>query len=694
MRRRCFLAALALAGLVVASVVPSAASAAPTEGRAWELVTPREPTAAIVSSLAYVSPTGDRAAYSSIGPIPGSPSGDLISINIATRDPSGWTNTALGFPYSIFAEGPNLLASVPAVFSRDLSTAIWLSSVPLVSGGPPEGNFGIYRPTSSGPPALIADIGDQQPRFVRASDDVTHVVFPGSTHLLPADAGRASGSSIYESSGSALSMVDVDSAGDALSSCGSEISGANAVSSSGERIFFTNPAAGEPCGELSRVYLREGGSTIDVGDSECTRPDCGPEEGIGFAGATPSGSAAFLVTSQQLTNADTDSMPDLYRYDVEAAQLELLSGGPDLGGSAVGEALVPSVDGSRVYFYALGRLIPELGSESEANLYMADGSGLHFLASLLSTTSIEVDRDGESALLATAAALDPVDTDGLVDVYRYDLDADAFTWLSRGYEENGPYEASISPTDTSLFTWLPPREPNALSEDGLRSFFSTAERLVTEDVDGVEDVYEWNSGKLELISAGTGAFASELAGASADGGTVFFKTAASLLAADRDGGEHDLYAARIGGGLSEPVSPPTCAGSACESPQGGRLARPAPASLKGKRDGKRGRLRIAALKAGIARSIVTRGGFRVEAFVPSPGRVSIKGVTSHGGRPRTVATGLVGATRAGDVSIWLSVATSVRQRLRRGGTLSVRLILRQGESSVARVVRLKAGHPW
>jgi hypothetical protein len=692
MRRRCFLAALALAGLVIAAVASSATSvAAPTEGRAWELVTPKEPTAAIVRGLSSVSPTGDRAVYSSVGPIPGSPSGDLISVNVATRGPSGWTSTALGFPYSSFAEEVTLLPSAPAVLSQDLSTAVWLSSVPLVPGGPPEGNFGIYRPTGSGTPALIADIGDQQPRFIRASDDVTHVVFPASTHLLPADAGRTSGASIYESSGPVLSMVDVDSTGNALSSCGSEISGANAVSSSGERIFFRNPAAGEPCSELSHVYLREGGTTIDVGDSECTRADCGPEESIGFAGATPSGSAAFLVTSQQLTNADADSMPDLYRYDAEAAQLELLSGGPDLGGSVVGEALVPSVDGSRVYFYATGRLIPGLGSESEANLYMADGSGLHFLASLPSTTSIEVDRDGESALLATGAALDPADTDGLSDIYRYDLDADAFAWLSRGYEENGAYEALISHPGISLLTWLPPKKFNALSENGLRAFFTTPERLVAEDTNEVDDAYEWKDGELGLISAGSGAAGSEFVRSSPDGRTAFFKTAASLLAADRDGGDHDIYAARIGGGFSEPAIPPACGGSACESSTAGRLVRPVPASLTQKVNRKRGKLRMASLGARAGHQIIATGGVRVDVFVPAPGRVSLQGQTNRGGRQRTVATGVAGATHAGGVSIWMSVARPARQRLQRRGVLSLRLILRQGESSLERFVRLKVG---
>jgi hypothetical protein len=112
--------------------------------------------------------------------------------------------------------------------------------------------------------------------------------------------------------------------------------------------------------------------------------------------------------------------------------------------------------------------------------------------------------------------------------------------------------------------------PRWISEDGDQVFFDSSAPLVSRDVNGVEDVYEWErdgsgecreaSGCVYLISDGREGPA-HLIGASANGNDVFMVTRQRL--SPTDGNENvDLYDARVDGVL--PVSPPVCSGTACQ----------------------------------------------------------------------------------------------------------------------------------
>jgi hypothetical protein len=107
-----------------------------------------------------------------------------------------------------------------------------------------------------------------------------------------------------------------------------------------------------------------------------------------------------------------------------------------------------------------------------------------------------------------------------------------------------------------------------LSNDGRYVFFSTAERLVNEDTNGVSDayVYDTSTGRPSLLSSGESAQPSYFMDASSDGKNAFFLTSERLSGWDLDGNV-DLYDARIGGGFPEPpIPPPSCQGDACQPP--------------------------------------------------------------------------------------------------------------------------------
>lgn len=127
-------------------------------------------------------------------------------------------------------------------------------------------------------------------------------------------------------------------------------------------------------------------------------------------------------------------------------------------------------------------------------------------------------------------------------------------------------DASIFTEGQSLHHEFP-YQTRALSDDGKRVFFNTAEALVPADSNNKSDVYEWEAGQVHLISSGSGEADSSFADASASGNDVFFVTRDRLVGQDEDG-SLDLYDARVGGGIaaqSPAAASPPCAGDACRT---------------------------------------------------------------------------------------------------------------------------------
>jgi len=125
----------------------------------------------------------------------------------------------------------------------------------------------------------------------------------------------------------------------------------------------------------------------------------------------------------------------------------------------------------------------------------------------------------------------------------------------------------------------------AISDDGSRVFFSTAEALVPEDVNGRSDAYEYDvaTRAVHLLSSGTSINDSWFMDASSSGDDAFFITSQQLVGWDTDQA-YDLYDARVNGGWPEPPPPPIdCAGEACQatSPQPPLIQPNASASFHG-----------------------------------------------------------------------------------------------------------------
>jgi hypothetical protein len=116
-----------------------------------------------------------------------------------------------------------------------------------------------------------------------------------------------------------------------------------------------------------------------------------------------------------------------------------------------------------------------------------------------------------------------------------------------------------------------------MSEDGSQVFFQTPDSLVPEDVNGGEplsakfgtptstDAYEWEAGKVSLISSGSASTPAVLMGTTPSGDDALFTTTAQLVPSESDGGYENVFDARVGGGFSAGSAAPSCVGSECES---------------------------------------------------------------------------------------------------------------------------------
>lgn len=305
-----------------------------------------------------------------------------------------------------------------------------------------------------------------------------------------------------------------------------------------------------------------------------------------------------------------------------------------------GLVLAVSPDGTRAYFVAHGVLSMQ-GPVSDGvqqepvrgadNLYVYDaregGGAVHFIADLCSgpeqsgeapdarcPTSVTsgitgaagndtglwgesqqdqtAGADGRYLLFATFAQLLPGDGDNGSDIYRYDAQSGALERISigeGGESANGNangYDAQIPISGPEALPQVQyAMAERAISEDGSRIVFETAEPLSPAAGNHRVNAYEWHDGRVSLVSDGSysepvdvglSGLPEEIA-ITPSGRDIFFKTSEKLVAQDTDNAV-DVYDARLGAGFPEaPAEISRCKGDACQGP----LTNPAPLLVPG-----------------------------------------------------------------------------------------------------------------
>jgi hypothetical protein len=684
----------ALAAAALGLLTPQADAAVPSHGRGWELASVNPPSSSRVPGLWPLSDDGTQFLIATVGPPLGTQSGAAFGFASAVRGPSGWTNAPFGVPYEAEFDGEiGVISALAPIFAVGFGEAmLWYAGVPLTPGAPPEGDLSLYRQFPGKSLEFVSKTGTGvtfvNGGFREISSDGDWVVFTSEEPLLPGDASRTQGQSIYAWDGvGGLQLVDVDSGGNLLENCGSRISQANGMDVFNDRVFFTTSSA---CGSPEKVYVADldAGTTTEISASLCTRLDCNAPADVKFAGALANGRFVYMLTTQQLVDGDTDELRDLYRYNADTGALALLSGAlsPEYG-DVVGDRVYPSESGGRVYFRTLLNDSSVGWENRKEAIFLVDDSGLHLATEARIDPPIEfqLSDTGARALFVTSTPLVAGDTDSQSDAYLYDADTGNLTWVSKGPGTgNAELPVRIEPS-SPLSRWefqygnLP--RYRAMDATGDRVFLQTAESLLPEDTNNEPDVYEVWNGQLGLISPGNQPLRSDFGGVSRDGQSVVFGTNAALVPRDNDGESRDLYVARIGGGFPEPPpGGPGCDNVTCPIPLDERLATSNPPTVR-RSGGKPAGLRVTEVGAKAKKGAIT-----VVASVPGPGLVSGSIATVKKGKKTILATGSKRAKQAGKVELKLKLTKSARRST--ATVLNGQLTLKQGSSKVSQTVKV------
>jgi Tol biopolymer transport system component len=586
----------------------SGASAGLPDCRAYELVTPRDTNGTspvgVDSPFVFSSPKrfsfppakalGGSFVYATFGTaLPATDGNGTANVYRVERGSDGWTSRLAGpsgaqaavLAVGGFSSDQGYLAFRVIRFQDRYSgtLAIGPGETSYLQG--PTGTFQLVGegtlPASldeDGNPNGLTDELDSEVQWVSPHGD--HVVFGQSEHpvRLLAESPPEGVKAVYDRSPAGLRLVSVLPGGEPAPSY-SSFEGASA---DGSTIVFRSDKV---------LYARiDGTRTENLGS------------GALGAGVSDDGRFVFFVDG-------AEGVGDLFRYDTHLATTASVSGSGD------SQFVNVSLDGSRAYFTSPSRLDGENGLSGAPNVYVWDGGPPHYVATVapddlarpvagpalglvglarwvtsssssparngdvIAETS-RVTEDGGVIVFESAANLTGFDSGGQVEIYRYDDSSRSLDCVSCGRLFEPP-SAGAALADYELVATGPNAAIGNLSADGETVFFQSDEPLLSNDVNGTTDVYEWREGDLFLISTGRSPEPSQLMGVSADGRDVFFRTAEQLVADAHENGTQAIYDARVGGGFPPPAPPPlpdSCATVFCGGSPLGEAAEPEPAS--------------------------------------------------------------------------------------------------------------------
>ncbi len=531
---------------------------------------------------------------------------------------------------------------------------------PLVTGSPGYADV---------PPGTVFGGESNQPsplHFLGGTPDLAHVVLGSSVPLTPTggDLYEWSAASAPGERLQSVAVLPADEGGGAVTGASLGISQAGsanratAISADGTRVVWRAAQAlylrDLPLGETVRLDAVQGGSGHGY-----------PEPIFQFA--SDDGARVFFTDSLRLT-ADSNAAvgkPDLYECEIarapgglECRLSDLTSGSGGRSANVQGGLLGADRDGHTLYFVATGALSSAGNARNERatagadNLYMLRydaRAGKWETPRLIGVLSREDAPDWTNTLAYKPARTSP---DGRYlafmserpltgydnhdaasrsadeEVYLYDSASNRLACAScnptgalpHGVEDDPTglgrlVNGSIWPASRWLAAnvpgWTPYAQSEALyqsrflSNEG-RLFFNSSDALVPQDINGTEDVYEYepagvgdctaasptfgeaSGGCVSLISSGASAEESAFLDASENGGDVFFLTAESLLAQDVDTA-YDVYDAHVCTSrapcVEASVPAPACATAdacrAASTPQPAAFGAPASATFAG-----------------------------------------------------------------------------------------------------------------
>jgi hypothetical protein len=526
------------------------------DGRGWEMVSPVEknggaikgPGGSFGGGVFQSALQGGLLTYTTTSSFSDPQGNPGASQYLSARGATGWSTTNITQPLSSGSYGDEPEGAPYQLFSADLSRALLLDPRRCEDGKACPSSYSL-RASATGSLASSPQAPDL--RFVGTGPDLAHLVL-ASCAALTADAIEVAGAegcdsaetNLYEWSGGSLRLVNL-LAGQTTGTPGAALAAqSGAVSTDGSRVYWT---------VNDNLYLREGTLTKQVDEAQ--------GGGGTFQTASTNGSVAFF------TKGGT-----LYRFVAASQASEPIA-------SEVLGVLGASADGSSVYYAATAGL--ELWREGTTTEIAPGPEAVTSGDYPPATGTARVSSDGSHLIFLSTAELTGYENAGLPEVFLYGPPAGggAATLTCVSCNPTGERPKGDSSIPGAIANGATPAatrtyKPRAMTADGSRVFFDSADTLARADTNQSSDVYEWEGagvggcprlgGCIGLLSSGRSPEPSNFIDASADGADVFFLTESSLVI-PTDPGSYDLYDAREGGGFPVSPTPIPCNGDACQS---------------------------------------------------------------------------------------------------------------------------------
>jgi hypothetical protein len=563
------------------ALLRTALSAQLPDCRAYELVTPPDTNGRAPlgvesegggSTTRQVSPAGDKVPFRVEGgslPGLGGVGGLKGDPYLATRTPAGWSTVYTG-PSP--AEASALSPGVP---SPDQDYSFWLATEgPTVLGKRatsyvryPDGHSELVGQGSLGI--------DPEATGTLITEGGGHIVFTTGGFIEPAQqlepaAAPEGTQAIYDRTPDGITHVI-------------SLKPGNTPFVAGENAIYKGASAdglGIAFSVKNILYLRYNNeATFEIG------------EGVAFAGIAEGGSRIFYMENGNLEAFDVPSGPVSEFANTAAAVIPVTISADGSTAYFVSESVVtgsganpedaePQAGGQNLYRSKEGQ-ITFVGTVTERDVAgggppPGDGLGLWVGAVTsggLGMVPARTTPDGSVLVFKSRAPLTAYDSEGQAEIYRYDAGHNNLQCLSCNptgtLAQSDATLQSESREGSELyaaFVW-----PENLRADGRRAFFESTEPLVARDVDGKQDIYEWEDqgvgscahpeGCVYLISSPQSTRNEYLWAVSRSGDDVFFLSSDQLLGTDVSE-TTSIYDARVGGGFPEPASG-ECAGEGC-----------------------------------------------------------------------------------------------------------------------------------
>jgi hypothetical protein len=551
--------------------------------RAYELVTPvdtngRSPLGSnefgggLYFSTLLASPDGSRATFRTEGGIlPGSEgSGAYNGDNyLARRGADGWVTESAG------PSGTDAIAPQPGAASPDQEYSFWEGELPTLNLNPH-----IRYPDGHSEPVGRGSLGTSTNVIARLiSQYGSHVIFSTvsqgefSAMQLEPNAPPTGTFAVYDRTSDGKTHVVSLLPGD-LTPAAEQNAIFTGASYDGEDVAFKIDQT---------LYLRHHNQTTFEVGTEVT-----------FAGIAEEGGRVFYLQGGNIFALDpATGLRIQFSKGGEATPVNVSADGstayfisPDVlsGKKENPQGAVAQLGGENLYLSQAGQ-ISFVGIVDPLDVKEPVGTNAPFVGLGEWVDSVNDPRpgiatsrttpDGAVLLFESRAPLTGYDSGGHTEIYRYDLHGPSLKCLSCSPTEapaegDATLQTILNRHGAPLVLGTTARMLN-LRPGGDRAFFQSYGALVAADVDGRQDVYEWEAqgvgscdqpdGCVYLISSGQSARDDHLFAVSESGDDVFFRSADLLLGLDRDE-TPSIYDARVGGGFSEPAAQP-CQGEAC-----------------------------------------------------------------------------------------------------------------------------------